>query len=65
MDVFSLRDAVVGEYRQFATSFTTIFATDIRQQIEAIYAQNRYWPEHLIQVEAAGRGCSDTSIYNY
>ena len=50
MDVFSLRDAVVGEYRQFATSFTTIFATDIRQQIEAIYAQNRYWPEPLIQV---------------
>jgi Lhr-like helicase len=50
MDVFSLRDAVVSEYRQFATSFTTIFADDIHEQIEAIYAQNRYWPEPLIQI---------------
>jgi len=24
MDVFSLRDTVVGEYQKFATSFTTI-----------------------------------------
>ena len=30
MDVFSLRDAVVGEYKKFATSFTTIHAEDIR-----------------------------------
>ena len=26
LDVFSLRDAVVGEYKNFATSFTTIRA---------------------------------------
>lgn len=50
MDVFSLRDTVVGEYKQFATSFTTIFADDIRQQVEAIYAQDRYWPKPLIQI---------------
>ena len=30
MDVFSLRDTVVDEYRKFATSFTTIFAEDLR-----------------------------------
>ena len=35
---------------QFATSFTTIRAEDIRQQVEAIYAQQRYWPEPLIQI---------------
>jgi hypothetical protein len=29
MDVFSLRDSIVGEYRKFATSFTTIRAEDI------------------------------------
>ncbi|MCK6502709.1 DEAD/DEAH box helicase [Myxococcota bacterium] len=50
MDVFSLRDFVVDEYEQFATSFTTIHAADIREQVDAIYAEKRYWPEPLIQV---------------
>jgi superfamily II DNA/RNA helicase len=50
LDVFSLRDTVVGEYKKFATSFTTIFAEDIRNQIDAIYAQDRYWPEPLLQI---------------
>ena len=50
MDVFSLRDTVVGEYKQFARSFTTIHAEDIRRQIAAIYDENRYWPEPLIQI---------------
>ncbi len=50
LDVFSLRDTVVDEYKQFATSFTTIHAEDIRAQVEAIYAQARYWPEPLIQI---------------
>lgn len=50
MDVFSLRDSVVGEYKKFATSFTAIRAEDIRRQVEAIYAQDRYWPEPLIQI---------------
>ena len=47
---FALREVVVGEYKQFATSFTTIRAEDIRQQVEAIYARNLYWPEPLIQI---------------
>ncbi len=50
MDVFSLRDTVVSEYRKFATSFTTIHAEDIRQQVEAIYAEGRFWPDPLIQI---------------
>jgi len=50
MDVFSLRDSVVSEYEQFATSFTTIHAADIREQVKAIYAEKRYWPEPLIQI---------------
>jgi Lhr-like helicase len=50
LDIFSLRDAVVGEYRKFATSFTTIQAEDIRRQVEAIYAQGRFWPDPLIQI---------------
>ncbi len=55
MDVFSLRDRVVDEYRSFATSFTTIYAEDIRQQVEAIYAEDRYWPEPLIQINPSYR----------
>ena len=50
LDVFSLRDSVVEEYKRFATSFTTIHAQDIRAQVEAVYAQERYWPEPLIQI---------------
>ena len=50
LDIFSLRDSVVEEYKQFATSFTRICAQDIREQVEAIYAEERYWPEPLIQI---------------
>jgi superfamily II DNA/RNA helicase len=50
MDVFALRDAVVDEYRRFATSFTTIHAEDVKRQVEAIYADGRFWPEPLIQI---------------
>ncbi len=50
MNVFCLRDSVVDEYRNFATSFTTIHAADIRQQVKAIYAEGRFWPDPLIQI---------------
>src|SRR5216117_1209597 len=50
LDVFSLRDVVLADYKEFATSFTTIHADDIRQQVEAIYARDRYWPEPMIQI---------------
>lgn len=42
MDIFSLRDSIVGEYRKFATSFTTIHEEDIRSQVEAIYSEGRF-----------------------
>ena len=50
MDVFSLRDSIVSEYRKFATSFTTIHAEDIRAQVEAIYSEGRFWPDPLLQI---------------
>jgi hypothetical protein len=55
MDVFALRDSVVGEYRKFATSFTTIHTNDIRQ-VEAVYAQGRFWPDPLIQINPSYKG---------
>lgn len=59
MDVFSLRDSIVGEYRKFATSFTTIHAQDIRSQVEAIYAQGRFWPDPLIQINPSYKRGAD------
>ncbi|TAK28617.1 MAG: hypothetical protein EPO40_12940, partial [Myxococcaceae bacterium] len=50
LDVFALRDTVVAEYERFATSFTRIHADDIREQIAAVYAGARYWPEPLLQI---------------
>jgi superfamily II DNA/RNA helicase len=55
MDAFSLRDRIVDEYRSFATSFTSIFAQDIRQQVDSIYAEGRFWPEPLIQINPSYR----------
>ena len=59
LDVFALRDSVVDEYKRFATSFTTIRAPDIREQVEAIYAGNRYWPEPLIQINPSYKRSTD------
>jgi hypothetical protein len=59
LDVFSLRDNVVDEYRQFATSFTTIHARDIREQVETIYGEQRYWPEPLIQINPSYKRSTD------
>ncbi len=59
LDVFALRDSVVEEYQRFATSFTTIHARDIREQVETIYAQERYWPEPLIQINPSYKRSTD------
>ena len=59
LDIFALRDSVVEEYKHFATSFTTIQAPDIKAQVEAIYAQARYWPEPLIQINPSYKRSTD------
>ncbi|XXF81226.1 DEAD/DEAH box helicase [Myxococcaceae bacterium GXIMD 01537] len=59
LDIFALRDSVIAEYKHFATSFTTIHAPDIKAQIEAIYAEERYWPEPLIQINPSYKRSTD------
>lgn len=59
LDVFALRDSVLAEYKHFATSFTTIHAPDIKAQVEAIYAEERYWPEPLIQINPSYKRSTD------
>jgi superfamily II DNA/RNA helicase len=61
LDIFALRDTVIAEYKRFATSFTTIHAPDIKAQVEAIYAQERYWPEPLIQINPSYKSSTDIS----
>jgi ATP-dependent helicase YprA (DUF1998 family) len=50
VDVFDLDRTLVADYASFARSFTQIRAPDIRDQVNAIYASQRFWPEPLITV---------------
>lgn len=50
MDVFALRQSLIGQYASFARSFTTIRADDIRSQVEREYDSGRFWPEALVQI---------------
>jgi hypothetical protein len=47
VNVFDLDRVLIGDYERFARSFTQIRATDIREQVEAIYGGDRFWPEPL------------------
>jgi Lhr-like helicase len=49
-NVFSFRDKLINEYSSFSRSFTRIASKDIRDEIERQYADGRYWPEPLVQI---------------
>ena len=50
LDVFALREHVVREYSSFARSFTRIADQRLSDQVENTYADSRYWPPPLIQI---------------
>src|ERR1044072_6157377 len=50
LDVFDLDRSVIGDYQRFARSFTHIRAADLRDQIAALYASGRFWPEPLVSI---------------
>ena len=50
LNVFDLDRTIVSDYERFARSFTQIRAPDIRSEVEAIYANDRFWPEPLISI---------------
>jgi Lhr-like helicase len=50
MDVFDLRKQIVRDYADFARSFTRVKAIDLKEQIDAIYAKDQFWPEPLLQI---------------
>jgi Lhr-like helicase len=49
-NVFNFRDDLIREYGSFSRSFSKIAAPDIQGLVEAEYAQGRYWPDPLIQI---------------
>jgi len=49
-NVFSFRDQLISEYSSFSRSFSKIAAPDIRDEVERQYADGRYWPEPLVQI---------------
>jgi superfamily II DNA/RNA helicase len=49
-DIFDFHENVVGNFEQFSRSFTTIRAKDIRDVVNTEYANKRYWPAPLIQI---------------
>ncbi|PHN59440.1 DEAD/DEAH box helicase [Pseudomonas sp. ICMP 8385] len=49
-DVFGFRDQLIDEYSSFSRSFSRIAASDIRDEVERQYADGRYWPEPLVQI---------------
>src|SRR6516164_1688216 len=50
MNVFDLDQALVNDYERFARSFTLIRAPDIQQQVEELYANDRFWPEPFVSI---------------
>jgi superfamily II DNA/RNA helicase len=49
-NVFQFRNALIEDYLSFSRSFTRIAALDILAHVQREYAENRYWPEPLIQI---------------
>lgn len=56
MDVFDLDRRVVGEYSDFARSFTKMRSADIRTRIDEQYSSDRFWPEPILQLNPHFQG---------
>jgi ATP-dependent helicase YprA (DUF1998 family) len=50
VNVFELDQALISDYERFARSFTQIRAADIKSQVDAIYATDRFWPKPLVTI---------------
>ncbi len=49
-NIFQFRDQLIERYGSFSRSFVRIAAPDIQAEVEHQYAQGRYWPEPLVQI---------------
>lgn len=53
MNIFTLRDRLIGEYRDYTSSFYQIRDARIRQTVEDAIANGLLWPDALIQLNPA------------
>jgi len=49
-DVFKFRDDLINDYQLFSRSFVNVASFDIKSAIDAEYANSRYWPDPLVQI---------------
>lgn len=59
VDVFALRDQVVGEYRHYVTSFINIFDDQIDSFVKKELDSGRLWPEAVLQLNPAFESGAD------
>ena len=50
MNVFELRNAVVGEYQSYVSSFVHIRNVDIREYVQQHLNDGTFWPDPLVQL---------------
>jgi hypothetical protein len=53
MDVFTLRDQVIDDYRRYVTSFMALRDSRVRERVEAALTEGRLWPEPRIGLNPA------------
>src|SRR6478736_253292 len=53
MDVFELRDRLIGEYQNFTRSFVRIRAGDIKAHVDSAYESERFWPAPMVGLNPA------------
>ncbi len=62
MDVFTLRDRLIADYRQYVEGFVTARQDDAREFIDHYFTGGSLWPEPLVQLNpsfAPGRSVDD------
>ena len=67
MDVFQLDTQLIERYEAFSRSFAEIAAPEIRAQVNAAYAAQRFWPEPLITINPrfeAGASIDELVVQN-
>ena len=50
MDIFHLNQTLIQQYENFARSFTRIRAADMQEKVNELYADGKFWPDPLIQL---------------
>lgn len=50
-NVLGFRNQLISEYSSFSRSYTRIAEPEIRDGVDRQYADGRYWPKALVQID--------------